>query len=197
MALPGADSPAQIHFHYGESEVSPQIRCHGDEVPRKFQARVAPLPDHRSVRLRIRGLERQFFAVDSAGRHLFHRHGRIDTHQRLRRGDSQFIWVHPAPDLPGVKNMLEQRAGSRSAQPPQGLDRLHSREARRLVVLHQLDQFENAAMLSAHAHFVDGQGPDQHIERIVQRNEQLPALFCRCRGQLPDRAIMSRTWPLR
>src|SRR5712692_5398064 len=122
---------------------------------------------------------------------------RIAAAQALVRVDSQFIWVHPAPDLPGVKNMLEQRAGSRSAQPPQGLHRLHSREAGRLVVLHQLDQFENATMLSAHAHFVDGQGPDQHVERIVQRDEQLRAVFCRCRGQLPDRAIMCRTWPLR
>ncbi len=107
MALPGTDSASQVHLRNGEPEVFPQIRCYRHEVARKLQARVAPLPDHGGVGLGIRGFQGKLLAIDSAGGNLFHAHRRIDALQRLCRRDSQFVWIHPAPNLPGVQNVLE------------------------------------------------------------------------------------------
>src|SRR5438046_10154953 len=144
MALPGADSAAEIQFGYGKPEIPSQIRGHRNKVARQLQARVAPLADHGGIGLWIAWFERQFLAVDPAGGNFFHAHRGFDAHQRLRRGDSQFIWIHPAPNLPGLQNVLKKLAGTRSAPWAEGLNGLEARKDRSLMLLHQIAHLWNA-----------------------------------------------------
>src|SRR5207245_9691343 len=144
MALPGADSAAKIQFGNGKPEIPSQILSYGDKVARQLQARVAPLADHGGIGLWIAWFERQFLAVDPAGGNFFHAHRGFDAHQRLRRGDSQFIWIHPAPNLPGLQNVLKKLAGTRSAQSAEGLNGLHSHKSWSFIVLYQTDTLRNA-----------------------------------------------------
>src|SRR5947207_13279966 len=171
MALPGADSAAEIQFGYGKPEIPSQIRGHRNKVARQLQARVAPLADHGGIGLWIAWFERQFLAVDPAGGNFFHAHRGFDAHQRLPRGASQFIWIHPAPNLPGLENVLKKLAGTRSAQSAEGLNDLQSRKAWSFIVLHQIDQFRNTAGLAAHPDLVDGQRANHSVQRVVYGNQ--------------------------
>src|SRR5690349_17578123 len=69
--------------------------------------------------------------------------------------------------------------------------------SRGLVVLHQRDQEWNALGLPAHAHLVDGQRPDQYVQRVINCDQQPGSWPWWCSGKLPDRAVMGGARPLR
>ena len=193
----GAKAAAQIDFRNGQPEIVLQIRGDGRKISGELQPRVAPLANHGGTGLGLRGLERQFAALETASGHAIERHGRVDPHEGLRGRNAQFHGIAPAPHLLCLQNVLQCAAGTLRAEPAQRLNRFQPCVAGNPVACREAKQQGNALRLTAHSHFVNRQRADEHVERIVRRNQKFrPVLRGRGRNLTHD-AVVGCSRPLR
>src|SRR5882724_1820777 len=89
MSFARADAAGQIQLGNVEPEILAKIGGGSDDVTRKLEPCITALPDDRSVRLGIRGLESEVLAIDADCGDFLDANRWIDAQEGLCRSDAQ------------------------------------------------------------------------------------------------------------